>query len=154
MEADAEILPARDNAPCLDCECTHDKGYCSCKHTVTSRTQLQEKSRHYYRVQPVVGMGVTLPCGSDRYPGTISWVGKVKGKPAIGVVNCDYKRVDNNGMSECQSYVFFQSQKLEDKVGTVYTLRKNGRWVRDGEDLNRGSCAVLGHRDAHYDFSF
>ena len=144
-----EELPEHDRAPCLDCECTHDDRGCSCKYTVTSSAELRRKGGHAYRVRPVEGMGVTIPCGSDRSSGTIVRVSD-SGKTII-VRGDEAIRVDSNGMSESQSYRFFARRV---PGGTPYTLRKNGRWVRVGDDLHRGQGILLARRIAYYDYSF
>lgn len=154
VQVEAEELPQRDDAPCLDCDCVHLGYYCSCKHTVTSSADLRAKSGHRYRVKPVEGMGVCIPCGSDRSSGTIVQVSD-DGKKIL--VRSDRAvRVDNNGMSESQQYKFYPAPTVgqPEKLGTPYTLRKNGRWVRQGDDLWKGQAISLGFRDAYYDFSF
>lgn len=96
---------------------------------------------------PDCGMGATLLHWTDRSPATII---EVKGK-TIRVQEDDAERVDNNGMSESQTYVF--SRNPAGQV-TVFTLRKNGAWVRKGEPMKGGSKVRIGDRDKYHDFSF
>lgn len=96
---------------------------------------------------PVVGMGATLLHWTDRSPATII---EVKGK-TIKVQEDDAERVDDNGMSELQKYVF--SRNSTGQI-TVFTLRKNGAWVRKGEPMKGGSKVRIGDRDKYHDFSF
>lgn len=98
---------------------------------------------------PVVGMGVTLLHWTDRSPATIIEVGA--GGKSIEVQEDDYKRVDDEGMSECQEYVYYSC--LTNPVST-YTLRKNGRWVRKGEPMKQGGALRIGDREKYHDFSF
>lgn len=53
------------------------------------------------QVTPEVGMGATEVVGSDRYPYTIV---KVVNPKKIVVQRDDYRRTDNNGQSELQTY--------------------------------------------------
>lgn len=153
MEAtEAEELPASDGVTCLDCECNHKSGYCSCKHTVTSSADLKAKSGHRYRIRPAVGMGVTMYGWSDRHSGTIVHVSD--NLKEIMVQTDHAVRTDSNGMSECQQYKFFRQPGRRDGADARYTLRKNGRWVLAGTDLHKGQALSLGSRDEYYDFSF
>lgn len=71
--------------------------------------------------KPVVGMGVTECCYSDREPYEII---EVKDDKHIVVRAMGYERIDNNGMSECQDYRYFSKPD-----GAVYHLvLRNGRW--------------------------
>lgn len=99
-------------------------------------------------VKPTVGMGVTFLFWSDRAPGTIV---EVINDKTIVVQGDNYKRVDDNGMSECQRYKFSRNPKAG--KGT-FTLRKNGRWVQKGYGMKQGQVLAIGHRDAYHDFSF
>lgn len=94
---------------------------------------------------PEVGMGVTVSVGSDRYPGTIIQVTQ-NGKRIVFQYD-DYKRTDNNGMSESQTYEFTPNPNGKTEIAT---LRKDGRFRITG-----GKTPVwVGTRDAYYDFSF
>ncbi len=49
-----------------------------------------------------------------------------------------------------------QRWKISIEVGAghqVFTLRQNGRWVREGESMKNGSRLIVGHSH-HYDFNF
>ena len=94
-------------------------------------------------------MGVTLLHWTDRSPATIIKVSK-NGK-SIDVQEDKATRVDSNGMSECQGYLFDPNP-----LGPVYTytLRSNGRWVRKGEPMRQGGALRIGERDKYHDFSF
>jgi hypothetical protein len=54
-------------------------------------------------------------------------------------------------MSDSQDYRFEQNPDAE-KV--TYTLRKNGRWIKEGESLKGGTQIRIGERDEYYDYSF
>jgi len=107
--------------------------------------------------EPVVGMGVTFLHWTDRSAGTIYEVFKVGETQYIGVRGDHARRVDKNGMSECQDYVF--EPTLTGPIAYFRIGRKglwegaakneSGRWVKhDGAGLRIGS------RDCYHDFSF
>lgn len=98
---------------------------------------------------PEVGMGATILMWSDRQAATIIEVSK-SGK-SILVREDNAKRVDNNGMSDAQTYEY--SANVNGRV-TEFTLRRNGRWVRKGESQKGGQRVAIGYRDHHYDYSF
>jgi hypothetical protein len=94
-----------------------------------------------------VGDGATKYVGSDRYPYTVV---EVLSPKKVVVQGDDFKRTDNNGMSESQTYEYTRNP-FSDKI--TLTLRKNGRWVQQGEPLN-GTGYRLGDRDCHMDPHF
>lgn len=103
-------------------------------------------------VPPSVGLGVTLPVGSDCYPGTIVAVDSPR---RIRIVEDDFTRIDNAGAySEAQECAYLRAGPVpETRIGT-YTLRKNGAWIREGESMKNGRRARLGLRWAYMDPSF
>lgn len=153
-QTEAEELPAFDGVMCLDCGCNHKSGYCSCKYTVTSGADLRAKVCQRYRIHPELGMGVTMYGWSDRHSGTIVHVSE--NRKEIIVRGDRSVRMDKNGMSECQQYKFYQVTPVgqPEKLGSIYTLRKNGRWILAGDNLHKGQALSLGSRDEYYDFSF
>lgn len=72
--------------------------------------------------EPVVGMGVTEYCWSDRHPYEII---EVIDSRHIVVRRLDHKRIDHNGMSECQDYEYFSNEKYP---GIKLFKTKEGRW--------------------------
>lgn len=94
---------------------------------------------------PVVGMGATILCWTDRHAATIVSVSPKR----IGIVQDEAIRTDKNGMSDSQTYDY----KPGNGPVSYYTLRKNGAWVREGESL-KGQRIAIGYRDEHYDYSF
>ena len=97
---------------------------------------------------PEVGMGATMISWTDRQPATIIEVSK-SGKK-ITIQTDIATRTDDNGMSDAQSYTF---EPNPNGYTEEYSLRKNGRWVRVGDDLN-GSSLLIGYREEYYDYSF
>jgi len=97
---------------------------------------------------PVVGMGCTMLGWTDRHAATIVSVSK-DGK-TIGIVQDIATRIDNNGMSDTQQYSYAPGEGTD----RLYTLRKNGKWVRKGEGIKNGSRIAIGFRDEYYDYSF
>jgi hypothetical protein len=69
----------------------------------------------------------------------------------VGIQRDNAKRVDENGMSDSQSYEF-----TPDKSAPVvhYSLRKNGKWVRVGQPQSSGTQIGIGYRSEYYDYSF
>lgn len=97
---------------------------------------------------PKVGMGATEMCWSDRHAYEIV---EVKDARHITVRKLDYKRIDNNGMSEMQTYEYTSN---EDNPKATLFLTKKGEWrERIGRELG---CYrwVIGHAEEYYDFSF
>jgi hypothetical protein len=54
-------------------------------------------------------------------------------------------------MSESQAYAY-----TRDRTAPVImvTLRKNGRWVKEGESMKNGTSFGVGYRQAYHDYSF
>ena len=93
------------------------------------------------QIQPEIGMGATICYWSDREVGTI-----IKLTPCQIHIQMDKAtRTDNNGMSECQQYVYERNLK-----GAIHIFRKTKRgWRNPG-----GNGIIIGHRDKYHDFSF
>lgn len=92
---------------------------------------------------PVVGMGVTVLCWSDRYPGTVI---EVK-TPKLIVVQMDKaERTDENGQSETQTWDIQRDENGETVM--FKKLKKGWKGVKSGYGLS------LGVRERYYDFSF
>lgn len=100
--------------------------------------------------EPVVGMGATIVMWSDRRAVTVIGVTRDHGYDTVRVQFDKVTRTDTNGMSEAQSYSY---EPDPDGAIRVYTLRKNGRWVRRGETMS-GETLLIGHREEYYDYSF
>lgn len=121
--------------------------------------RLQENSTG---VTPVVGMGVTELCYTDRHPYEVI---EVKDAKHIVVREMAYKRTDNCGMSEHQEYEY--TSKPE---GEIYHLvLRNGRWRNyEWENSYDNECSrsrkltrklgsngwYVGQAERYYDFSF
>lgn len=98
---------------------------------------------------PVVGVGATLLHWSDRTAGTVVEVSP-NGKRIV-VQEDVATRTDKNGMSESQNYTYAPSPNGRK---FVYTLRKNGAWVAEGQPLRNGERVGIGYRSQYYDYSF
>ena len=100
--------------------------------------------------KPEVGMGVTHCGWSDRDPYEIV---EVVDDRHIKVRALNYKRIDGNGMSECQEYEYFSNP---DAIVETLFKNKKGKWVRRvgtrGVD-NYGGW-YIGKAEKYYDFSF
>jgi hypothetical protein len=95
-----------------------------------------------------IGGGATLNYWSDRKPATIIAVSP-NGKK-VTVQEDDAKRIDKNGMSEDQEYEY--SPNTDGGV-FVFSLRKNGQFVRVGSKIGQGLTMSFGRRK-YYDYSF
>ena len=119
--------------------------------TLRAGTQTGSLMNHLYsgsRMEsPVVGMGCTRLCWTDRHAATIVEVSKT-GK-RVGIVEDIATRSDAGGMSDCQSYEYSPGTGSP----TYYTLRKNGAWVREGDSM-KGERLAIGLRNTYHDFSF
>lgn len=97
---------------------------------------------------PAEGMGATKLMRSDRRAFTVV---KVVSPRKVVVRRDTAKLVSGSSCSESQEYTF-----LPDPNGAEYTvtLRKNGAWVVEGEDMKGGTRFALGVRDEYSDPSF
>ena len=106
-------------------------------------------------VEPEVGMAVTYFIGSDRYPYVVT---SVINKKKICIAHLDMDDYDNNLVTDENGI-----QRLkEDRVAVyiahamdkVYTKRRNGRWVQDGDGQWAPGGIEIGHADHYLDPSF
>jgi len=106
---------------------------------------------HVKDVVPAPGIGATICHWSDRTACTIT---RVKMNAAGTVIKIWVRediawRADNNGMSEDQRYNYRPGHGPE----TLFTLRKNGRFVREGQPQT-GTGLTVGMRSQYHDYSF
>ncbi len=100
------------------------------------------------KIVPTVGMGATINFHSDSKAATII---QISSKGNRIVLRQDKAiRVDQNGISESQSYNY-----ETDPEGSIYfaTLRKDGRYRLVGSSVN-GKIITLDVRREYYDYSF
>lgn len=98
--------------------------------------------------KPEVGMGVTEMLWSDRYPYEVV---DVLDDRHILVRRLDYKRIDNNGMSESQEYEYTSNEN--NSIIKLF-LTKQNRWrEQTGRKLGCNTF-VIGYAERYYDFSF
>jgi hypothetical protein len=107
---------------------------------------------------PVVGMGATILCWTDRHAGTITKVETIRGRVVLHVQEDNAQRIDKNGMSEMQEYAYTPNPN-----GYVYTYRQSadGSWQRANfnEQTKRwrkieGEGLRIGERCKYHDFGF
>ena len=95
---------------------------------------------------PEPGMAATMCFPNDRYPATVM---RVSAAARTVWVRPDlYERVDNNGLSDFQQYVY-RPDESADLIR--FTLRKNGRWVESGKPSNGYRSLGFGWREAYFD---
>lgn len=105
---------------------------------------------------PVPGMGATILMHSDRHACTIRVVMQDKhGNPTcVGVTRDSATRIDHNGMSEDQKYLYEPGPWKPGDACIFYTVRSDGSWVRRGDPLKHGERISIGERsefrDPHY----
>lgn len=90
---------------------------------------------------PVVGMGCTILCWTDRRAATIVNVTPKQ----IHVKRDIATRADGNGMSESQTYTYAPNPEA---LPEVFRLTKKG-WRNSS-----GNGLLIGERREYYDFSF
>lgn len=105
---------------------------------------------------PQIGDGATILSWSDRDPATVFFYDQKK--KIVGIKEDNYKRIDNNGLSESQEYEY-----TSDPAGYMryYKKNKNGgwdrvvlnsgtnRWIKSGSDV-----IVIGRREKYHVFPF
>lgn len=94
---------------------------------------------------PVVGMGATELCWTDRHAYTVVSVNKAGNRVTVqrDLATC----TDKLGMSGAQSYTYTPDPNGRQ---VLLSLRKDGKWRTVGSTQQ----FALGYRDEHYDFSF
>jgi len=97
---------------------------------------------------PQIGDGGTIIMYTDRHAVTIV---EVIGKAKVRVQRDTAIRGDCNGMSDLQSWI--HRVNLNGSIQT-FTLRKNGRWIQEGEAMHNGTQLSIGKRSTYHDFSF
>lgn len=99
--------------------------------------------------KPEAGMGATIVLYTDTYAATI--VDVSANLREVTIREDVATRTDKNGPSESQDYTFTRSYTAKPQV---FTLRKTGRYVRQGERSNGGTHLVIGTREQYIDPSF
>lgn len=104
-------------------------------------------------LDPVSDDAATMIGWSDRNPATIV-------KRTAKTITVQPDNIDNMYAPGTDGYaqgrgdvMIFRRNTLADE--RVYTLRKNGRWIRQGQPANtRGASLTVGRRDYYRDPSF
>lgn len=108
--------------------------------------------------EPYVGMGATILRWSDRSPATIVEVGVFRKMPMIVVQDDNAKRIDKNGMSECQEYEYSPAPNGAKTRFAFDGLRWRQLYERDGKvkmmPKGDGNGLAIGYRQKYHDFSF
>lgn len=92
--------------------------------------------------EPAVGMGATILMWTDRHAATIVKVTRTQ----VHVQRDTATRVDDNGQSEVQDYIFTPDTKAPVEV---FRKTKTGYRMAGG-----GSSLRIGERDEYHDYSF
>ena len=99
--------------------------------------------------EPVVGMGVTELCWTDRHAHEVI---EVKDARHITIRRLTAIRTDDNGMSECQDYKFVSDPN---NMTTRLFRDKKGVWrERIGTHQLGTARYAVGYAQEYYDYSF
>jgi hypothetical protein len=98
--------------------------------------------------EPVIGDGVTELCYTDRRAYTII---QIISNREIIIQKDKTRRLDPNGMSDCQHYEY-----SEDKTGetVAITKRNDNKWYVKTIPMRYSNRFIIGIRDKYHDFSF
>lgn len=100
--------------------------------------------------EPFVGQPATILRWTDRDAATVVAV-SASGK-SVTIRQDDAKLISGSTGHESQQYEYtIRAYGVTDEV---YTLRKNGSWVRKGSSLNGGGRVALGNRNSYRDPCF
>lgn len=107
--------------------------------------------------EPVVGMGCTVLCWTDREPATVIEIGTFRKLLTVTVREDKATRTDNRGMCEEQEWSFTPNER-----GRVMRFARmpNGSWRELGTSDKGNTVFADGHglrmgeRSKYYDFSF
>lgn len=111
---------------------------------------------------PKVGMGATFLSWTDRAAGTIVAVEEIVASRRyfrIAVSHDTAKRIDDNGMSESQTYEY--TSNMDVAGADWFQQDKRGMWVRIVRNPETGKWNQskdgglrIGQRETYHDFSF
>lgn len=108
-----------------------------------------------------VGLCGTQFVGSDRYACVITEIISPKAVRVSWMKDIDYKynmQVDKDGnqyLVDMSLYVELNDDKTKIiPIGKVFKLRKNGRWIQEGDDLWSTGAVHFGEADNYRDPSF
>lgn len=98
--------------------------------------------------EPIIGMGVTEMCYSDRHAYTII---SIISHREIIIQHDKAERLDPKGMADCQHYEYSR-----DKTGEMVTItkRNDNKWYTKGKPMRYSNRFIIGIRDKYHDFSF
>lgn len=109
-------------------------------------------SSAYKSAEPVVGMPATFLSYTDRSPGTVI---RIISEKCIEIDDCPCEVIGGPyEYGDSMEYEYLPKEITDDSRGTLYTLRKNGDWVRKGTKLGQGGVVMLGAREKYRDPSF
>jgi len=97
-----------------------------------------------------VGEEATFVTGTDSRPGTVT---AVKSEREIRIATCPYEIVGGPYQYGDEKEVEYNPREIDPDDGTIYTLRKNGRWIPKGSASDSG-YAIIGYRRYYMDPSF
>ena len=111
--------------------------------------------------KPMVGLAATMFVGSDRYAMVVTDVLSDKKIMVTHMYDEDYKTLnEKDAIQILDSSVMGKYTYLtEDKkhilpIGIVYSLRKNHRWIKEGQGLWETGSIHLGHAENYLDPCF
>ena len=108
------------------------------------------------RITPVVGTLATEGIGSDCYPCIVTGVNPSGTKIIVSGLACKLAPGANayQDWASVKDGTLIITETPTPGTGQVYSLRQNGRWVRQGQDMRTGQKISLGdaryHQDPHF----
>jgi len=108
---------------------------------VTINDDVVTRFNEYFREHAEVGDGVTLCLWSDRHAYDII----ARTPQTLTLQRCNHKRIDNNGMSDCQDYEYSPNPK-----GDIIVAH----WSKKDKVFRYKGMAVNYGRHEFFDYSF
>ena len=107
------------------------------------------------KIIPEVGMGATIGYGSDRYPYTIHKISP-DGKKIWASEDKHHVVPKEGGYAYGSDipYTYSNNNQNDESQWSLFTLRKNGRYIQKESSRNSGSYLTIGFRRYYQDPSF
>ena len=113
----------------------------------------RNEDREFIPVVPMVGMGVTKLCFTDRIPYTITRI--IKGPNSLSIQALE---IQEDQVKAIHKDIYKEPQRYEytadpDGSKLIITLRKNGKWYARGSST-KSERFIIGERRKYHDLSF
>ena len=108
-----------------------------------------------------IGLAATRFVGTDRYAAVVTEIISDKRIRIADMEDDDYNSLDDKVKVQMLEAVRMKKYTSLDKdrkswiiVGDIFSYRKNGRWIKEGDDLWDTSAIHLGHAENYRDPNF